>query len=109
MNSIDVKLEQEEFGKYLSNACLFPPNCFSDEIFNYENFYKLTHGNHDELWFWISSTLNKTKVVGLNNTFSYGSDENVTFDLDESSLTHINMMSDVISKYNKTLNDMYGD
>jgi hypothetical protein len=29
LNAIDVKLEQEAFGKYLSNACLFSPNCFS--------------------------------------------------------------------------------
>ena len=80
MNAIDVKLEQEEFGKYLSNACLF----------------------------WVASTLNKTKVVGLNNTFSYGSDENVTFGLDDSSLTHVNAVENTISKYNRLLNEMYG-
>ena len=109
LNSIDIKLEQEEFGKYLSNACLFPPNCFSSILFDYEKYSELTNCKNDEVWFWIASTLNKTKVVGLNNTLSYGNDNNVTFSLDETALTHTNKQLDIITRYNSKLNEWYGN
>ena len=71
LNGMDIKLMQKEWGKYLSNACLFPPNCFSDELYDYDTFYYITQGNNDELWFWIMSTLNGVQSIGLNNTYSY--------------------------------------
>ena len=57
LNAVDVKLGQREFGKYLSNACLFPPGCFGDGLYDYEGFQYVTNGMHDELWFWIMSTM----------------------------------------------------
>lgn len=108
VNQIDVKLGQREFGKYLSNACLFCPNCFPDEIYNFDNFMYITNGMHDELWFWIMSTINGVQCIGLDNTFSYGSDDGVTFDHDESALTHVNADIRNINGYNQRLNEKYG-
>jgi hypothetical protein len=68
----------------------------------------MTNCKNDEVWFWVASTLNRTKVVGLNNTFSYGSDAGVTFKLDETALTHTNKLGDIITKYNNKLNEWYG-
>ena len=107
LNAIDVKLRQKEFGKYLSNACLFPPNCFSSELYDYDAFKYITNGMHDELWFWIVSTLNKTRCIGLDYTFSYGLD-GITFDYDNSALTHVNANPQTIQGYNDRLNEKFG-
>lgn len=81
LNAVDVKLGQKEFGKYLSNACLFPPRCFSEDLYDYDSFRYVTNGMHDELWFWIASTLNGTRCVGLDYTFSYEAD-GIAFEYD---------------------------
>ena len=108
VNGMDVKLMQREWGKYLSNACLFPPNCFTDELYDFDKFSYITEGNHDELWFWIVSTLNGVQCIGLNNTFSYQLDEGVTFEHDSGALSHINANPDTIAGYNARLNEVFG-
>lgn len=41
---------------------LYPPHCFSDEIFNEKVFMKLAP-KADDLWFWINAVLNKTPIL----------------------------------------------
>ena len=107
VNVMDVKLGQKEFGKYLSNACLFPPRCFSEQLYDYDSFKYITNGMHDELWFWIVSTLNGTRCIGLNYTFSYEAD-GITFKYDNSALTHVNADPGIICGYNNRLNEKFG-
>ena len=65
-NSPDVKLEQKQYGKYLSCCCLFPPHVFDNtDIFNYNKMFELTEGTHDELWFWINTVIKGVKCIGL--------------------------------------------
>ena len=109
LNSIDLKLLQREYGKYLSNSCLFPPRAFTDLLFDYDQMMNITNGNHDELWFWIVSTLNGVKCIGLDYTYSLSIDEGVQICHTESDLTNINANKDVISGYNARLNEVYGD
>jgi hypothetical protein len=108
-NMIDLKFEQIGFSKYLSNACLFCPNCFSDEIFDFEKFMKITNGFHDEIWFWINSTLNNVKSICLDYTYSLELDEDVTFPRDKDALSNINGKPDVNDGYNKRINEYYGE
>lgn len=69
-DSFDVRLEQKSFSKYLSCACLFPPRTFDGtDIFNYDKMYELTEGTHDELWFWVNSTLKGVKSICLNDIY----------------------------------------
>ena len=109
VNSIDVKLLQREYGKYLSNACLFPPRCFSDLLFDYDSMMYVTNGFHDELWFWIVSTLNGVACVGLDYTFSLSIDEGVQICQMESDLTNTNANPQTIAGYNKRLTEKYGE
>lgn len=109
LNSVDIKLLQMEYGKYLSNACLFPPKAFTDLIFDYDSMMEITNGNHDELWFWIVSTLNGVKCIGLDYTFSLSADEGVQLCSTDSDLTNINADPETISEYNRKINEKYGN
>ena len=74
LNGFDVKVNQYQWGKYLSNCCLFPPHVFDNtDLMDYNKMMTCTNGTHDELWFWVNSTLNNVKCVGLNyiRTFAY--------------------------------------
>ena len=109
LNSIDAKLLQVEYGKYLSNACLFPPNAFTDMLFDYDAMMHITNGDNDELWFWIVSTLKGVPCVGLDYTFSLSIDEGVQLCHMESDLTNVNAKPEVIEGYNVRVNEKYGD
>lgn len=103
LNTVDLKLHQKEYGKYLSNACLFCPNCFSDLLFDYDIFYEISKAQHDELWFWLVSTLNGTKTVGLDWTYSFCLDDHVCFEESENDLTNINCKKSEIDGYNSRI------
>lgn len=45
---------------------LYPPNCFSDEIFNQDKFLTLAP-NADDIWFWAMAILNNRKICVVNN------------------------------------------
>ena len=110
-NNIDVKLKQKEFGKYLSNCCLFPPNCFKNSkisINDYNKFMELTNGVHDELWLWLLSTLQGTQCICLDYTVSFGLD-GISLQNDIDSLCNINSDSNNIKKYEEKINMIYGN
>lgn len=110
VNTIDIKLMQKEYGKYLTHSCLFPPHVFDDtEVFDYDKMMKLTHGTHDELWFWEQTTLKGIKVIGLDWTISLGIDSTIQHSADEYQLTNINASQQNIDDYNKQFNDEYGE
>lgn len=109
LNSVSVKLEQLENSKYLTNACLFCPNALSDLVFNYDKFLELCDGTHDELWFWVVSTLNGTQSVCLNYTFSLELDEDVKLPLDECALGIHNNKPEVIDDLNNRINTLFGE
>jgi hypothetical protein len=108
INSFDVMLRQKEFGKYLSVCCLFPPRSLEDtDVYNYDNFKYVTNGNHDELWFWIHTTIKGIYVIGLDYTVSYQIDE-VAMKFDETALTNINGNPKEIEAYIERYNKIYG-
>lgn len=45
---------------------LYPPHCFSEEIFNEKVFMKLAP-KADDLWFWINAVLNKTPILCVHS------------------------------------------
>lgn len=113
-NSFDVMLDQLQWGKYLSNACLFCPLAFgppdSDtfkELYNFEQYNYVVKAKHDELWFWIISTLYGTQCVGLADTFSFELDE-INFAKTEFDLSNINGQVEEIWGYNARINETYG-
>lgn len=109
LNAVDVKLKQKEYGKYLSNGCLFCPNCLTDLVYDYDTYFNITNGANDEVWFWIVSTLNNVKVIGLDRTFSWEMDENVCYEKASNDLTNINCKPEIIQKYNDKFDELYHD
>lgn len=106
----DVKMEQKEYGKYLSNCCLFPPHVFDGtDLFNYEKMMELTEGTHDELWFWVNSTLKGVKCIGLKYVYSRlsGESKEVNESVDGYSLWGLNMNK--TDWFNDKTVELYGD
>jgi hypothetical protein len=109
VNTLDIKLMQKEFGKYLSHSCLFPPHVFDDtEVFDFDKMMKLTNGTHDELWFWEQTTLKGVQVIGLDYTISMGIDSTIQHNGDYQ-LTDINAQQTNIDNYNFKFNCEYAD
>lgn len=107
-NTYDVKLGQKEWGKYLSNCALFPPKIFDgSDIFDYNKMMYCTNGNHDELWFWINSTLNNVKVVATPYIRTFFSNVNSEWQEDEYRLCKIND-SNMMVEYAKRITELYG-
>lgn len=113
-NSFDVMLDQLQWGKYLSNACLFCPLAFGPpesstfkELYNFEQYNYVVKAKHDELWFWIISTLYGTQCVGLADTFSFELDD-INFAKTEYDLSNINGQVEEIRGYNERINETYG-
>lgn len=48
---------------------LYPPNCFSDTVFDEEKFMKLCP-NADDIWFWGQLVLNKYKIGVVENNIN---------------------------------------
>ena len=108
--AIDIKLLQKEWGKYLSNCTLFPPHVFDGtDLFDYDKMILCTNGVHDELWFWIMSTINKVQCIGLNYVFSFGSEMLTPWGENEYKLTDFNDTPDKINVYMTKINEMYGE
>ena len=107
-NILDLKLNQIQCGKYLTNCCLFPPHVFdSTDVFNYDLMQKLTGGTHDELWFWENTFLKGVKCIGLDKTMSLTMDSKYKHNNDDYQLTNINNNKDKIKDYNDKFNDFY--
>ena len=108
LNSIDIKLKQHEFGKYLTGCCLFPPHCMDGtDLYNFEKFFKMTHACHDEIWFWILTTLKGIQCIGLNCTYSFDLD-GAAMPAEDTALCHINGKQENILKYEDLINTEYG-
>lgn len=110
INGYDIKLRQKEYGKYLSNCCLFPPHVFDNtDLYDYDKMMYCTNGTHDELWFWVNSTINNVKCVGLNYVRSFAPEMLEQYREDEYALSHINSDMNTINKYMLNINELYGD
>lgn len=68
-----LKLNAKEinYNKYGGQQVLFPAHCFDNtHLFNLDEMLKITLGTHDEIWFWLNSTLNKVQVFTSNYLYS---------------------------------------
>lgn len=109
VNGYDFKLCQTEWGKYLSNCALFPPHVFDGtDLYDYDKMMKCTNGTHDELWFWVMSTINKVQCVGLNYVYSFALENHTPWKSDEYRLSDFNNTDDKINEYMVKINEMYG-
>lgn len=109
LNELDVMFEQKGYGKYLSNFCLFPPHCFDGtDLFDYDKMMSCTFGTHDELWFWIQSTLNHVKVIGLSYVYSFETDIKSNWKNGEYRLTSINCNPKKTQEYVDAIHKEYG-
>ena len=64
----DFCLKQKGYSKYMSMGTLFPPHIFTGtDVFDYDKMMACTNGTHDELWFWVNSTIKGTMVIVENN------------------------------------------
>lgn len=115
LNSIDVMLRQKCWASYLSNACLFPPNCFDEKyLTDLDDFKFIWNSSHDEKHFMVASIMKGTQVVSLPYTYSYELDANdegnpVKYPEGPEALSVINRGADVIGRMNDRLCAKYGD
>lgn len=110
INGYDIKIDQTQCGKYLSNCCLFPPHIFDwTDLYDYDKMMHCTDGAHDELWFWVQLTLNGVMCVGLNYVLSFQPDVIDEWQKGEYRLADINVSERTIQKYMSRINEMYGD
>lgn len=108
--TVDCKLLQKEWGKYLSNCTLFPPHVFDGtDLFDYDKMMLCVNGIHDELWFWAMSTINKVQCIGLNYVYSFSSDVLTPWEEDEFKLTDFINTNDKINSYMVKINKLYGE
>jgi hypothetical protein len=109
-NGIDIKLLQKEWGKYLTGCALFPPHVFDNtDIFDYDKMMEVTEGYHDEIWFWINSTLNGVMCVGLNYVLTFENEIITPWEDNEFKLSDINCNNNNVQKYNDRINELYGE
>lgn len=109
LNSYDVMMKQVEWGKYLSNCALFPPHTFDNtDLYDYDKMITCTQGTHDELWFWIQSTINKVQTVGLNYVRTFEPEVVEQYADGEYRLSLTNNTNEKINEYMKTINEIYG-
>ena len=110
VNRVDVKLMQKSWSKYLSGCCLFPPHVFDGtDVFNWDKMMEITNGTHDELWFWVNSTLKGVRVVGLNYIWTFEFDVITKWDSSEFKLSNININEGKADVYLDKINEIYGD
>lgn len=108
VNGYDVKLMQVEWGKYLSNCALYPPYSFDEDLYDYDKMLECTNGTHDELWFWIQSTIHGVQCVGLNYVRSFAPEMLEQYREDEYCLSAFNNTEQKIDEYMQKINKMYG-
>lgn len=110
LNGFDIKLKQLEWGKYLSNCTLYPPHVFDNtDLFDYDKMMYCTNGTHDELWFWINSTLNGVQCIGLNYIKSFFTEMKTPWGKNEYKLADINLHQSAIDDYMNKIHEMYGE
>lgn len=108
INGYDVKLLQVEWGKYLSNCALFPPYSFDEDLFDYDKMMECTNGTHDELWFWVQSTIHGVQCIGLNYVRSFAPEMLEQYKEGEYCLSVLNNTQEKIDDYMSKINNMYG-
>lgn len=107
-NTWQTKFKQKCFDKYLSCCCLFPIGTFDNtEVQNYVKMIELTNGMHDELWFWVNSSIKGIKSVCLNHTLTFVLDDVIT--KDDDALGATNGQPEKIIEYNLKINAQYGE
>lgn len=74
---------------------LYPPHCLSEEIFN-RKFFLTELKTHDDIWFWASAVLNKTKVRVVKG---YGESVYTVENSQSSALCKINRVSTTDNAY----------
>jgi hypothetical protein len=100
---------QKSWSKYLSGCCLFPPHVFDgSNVFDWDKMMEVTNGTHDELWFWINSTLNGVRVIGLNYIWTFEFDVITKWKDDEFKLSNININEGKAEVYLEKINEIYG-
>ena len=110
LNAYDIMLMQREWGKYFSNCCLFPPHTFDgSDLYDYDKMMECTNGTHDELWFWVNSTINGVMCIGLNYVKSFATEMLRPYDKGEYCLTDFNNTKEKIKGYMDKINNMYGE
>lgn len=109
-NGYDIKLKQKEWGKYLTGCALFPPHIFDNtELYDYDKMIYCTDGIHDELWFWINSTLNGVQCIGLNYVKSFQMDIKTPWKDEEYRISSVlNGKQSPINSYMNKINELYG-
>lgn len=108
ISGFDVKLLQKTFGRYLTGCCLFPPHALEGtEAYDFDKYKHVTNCTHDELWFWIHTTLKGIQCIGLNYTYSFDGDD-VVLPRDDNSLSKINS-DPYLKSYNEKINEVYGE
>lgn len=109
INGYDIKLKQKEWGKYLTGCALFPPHVFDNtDLYDYDKMLYCTEGTHDELWFWVNSTLNGVQCIGLNYVKSFQMDIKTPWRKDEYRLSNIISNKSTINSYMEKINELYG-
>ena len=110
LNAFDIMLMQKEFGKYFSNCCLFPPHVFDGtDLYDYDKMMECTNGTHDELWFWVQSTINGVYCIGLDYVRSFAPEMLKQYEEGEYQLTNINNSNEKIKEYMDKINGLYGE
>lgn len=109
-NNVDIRLNQKKFGRYFSMCCLFPPHIFDGtDLYDYDKMKYCTEGTHDELWFWLMSTMNCVKSVALNDIHDFGTYILKDAYSDGYKLSDINCDVSTMLKYNDNIKNLYGD
>lgn len=101
---------------YMSKLAYFPTHTFDNtDLFNYEKMIETTDGNHDELWFWINSTLNGVKNICRGMTFDSNVVPKVDNEIygfihnkDDEMLCNINEKEGMHEYYTDKINKYYG-
>lgn len=105
INNVTLKIGFSGFDKYLTNCCLFPPNALENtEAYDLDGFKSFCNAQHDELWFWIHTTLKGIQVRTLPRVFSFVGEGNMA--PDETALCNVNAPNWEL--YNNKINQFYG-
>lgn len=105
----DFKLEHKCYSKYMSNCLCAPPHIFDGtDLFDYDKMIECTNGDHDELWFWINSTIKGIPVIVLDYVTEFMYEVKSQWDKSEYRLCNINN-PEKSKWYNDKVKEIYGD
>ena len=77
-------------------------------LFDYDKMMKYTNGLHDELWFWLCSTLNGVQCIGLNYIQSFEGEVKVKYEEGDYTLGSINGQANIIKDYMDKISRDFG-